>query len=204
MAESIIDGTGSNYYLRVNPDGSILIQLTGSGGYYYQDKATSALPVIAYEHHEVHDGNHFNIRNFSTPLNSGLTINFGFFTPNGSKWTHLLWKFEGATLSGGTPISPMNNNRNAVKSAGTLVYLNPVVSGAVGTVTSGLLIGCHSKGFEAATPSKASLSSDTQQSDEWILRSGTAYLIAIKSVGANNIIDYEFTGYDHTDRIKQF
>lgn len=185
----------------------------GDFGTFDQDESTHADVTIEYEHHAIHKGKHFNVRNFSTPLNSGATLNIGFTTPNGSTWTHLIWKaegttqtefrtFEGATLSGGTTITPRNNNRNCPISALTLLSLNPVISGV--TPTSGLLIGAHSKGFESATPARAALSADASQSDEWVLKSGTTYLFEFKSVGANNIIDYEFTGYNHADKTKQF
>lgn len=191
-------------------------QIVGSGGYDLGiDKSSKAVSILAYEHHEIHDGNHYNIRNFVSGLGSGVPICYGITTPNGSSWMHLLWDtegttqtevrfWEGATLSGGTTVNSVNNNRNSTKTCGCIWQFNSVVSGAVGVATSGTLLENHSKGWEATTPSKGSLNASITREDEWVLKSGTTYLWVAKSVGANNVVDFSFRYYMHTDREKQF
>lgn len=214
MAESILDGTGSNYYLRVNPDGSINSQLLGSGGYYLgYDKSSKAITSIDYSHHEAHDGNHYNIRGFSSPLGSGGIFTWCVTTPNGSKWAHMAYQIEGTTqteiyvyenasCSGGTVITPRNNNRNALDNSMLTIKQGAIISGTNGALASGLLIETHSKGLEGATPSKGTINGIITREDEMILRSGTTYLYVVKSVGANNILDFAGTWYEHTDREK--
>ena len=67
--------------------------------------------------------------------------------------------------------------------------------------TSGTLIESHSKGLIGATPSKATAVGNASREDEWILKSGTAYLWEIKTAGAGNVIDYSATWYEHTNKI---
>jgi hypothetical protein len=185
----------------------------GVNGNLTQDKSSGDLSVITQEHHEIHDGNHFNVRGFTTLPTSGNTICFGVLTPTGSKWTHFLFDvegttqtevriWEGATLSGGTAVIAFNNNRNSTNVSNLTIRANPVISGL--SATSGLLLASHSKGLEGTTPSKASQVAQTGREDEWIFKSGTSYLTEIKSVGAGNIVDYAATWYEYTDLVKQW
>ena len=185
----------------------------GARGPMNLDTATNALVTITYEHHEIHDGSHYNIRGFSSPLASGARLSFGVAVPAGSKWPHLLFdvegttqtevrEYEGATLSGGTLVTAYNNNRNSTNVSSLVIRSNPVISGT--SPTSGTLLASHSKGLAGTTPSKASAIGEIDRTDELILKSGTTYLYEIKSVGASNIIDYSATWYEHTDKVKQF
>ena len=189
--------------------------LVGSNGYFYQDKSTSSLPTIDYAHHETHDGNHYNIRGFSAPIASGVSLNWSVLTPAGSKWAHMTFQIEGTTqtevyvyeavtTSGGTAVTPINNNRNAGDNSILTIKSNVVISGTNGVLASGTLIEQHSKGLEAATPSKSTVNGNVTREDEMILKSGTTYLYVVKSVGTGNIIDYAGVWYEHTDRIKQW
>jgi hypothetical protein len=213
MAEQIIDGNGSGYFMAVNPDGSINSVLKGSGGYVYQDKSSSAIPSIDYPHHELHDGNHFFIQGFSI-VNSGGCTCFGTTTQNGSKWVHMLFNvnstqvtefniFEGATLSGAISVTPINSNRNANKISILSITYNPVVSG--GTPTSGTKIFSSRFGVSGGTVGQPLRGQGgTRAENEIILKSGTTYLWEIISLSPLNLIDYEGNWYEHTDRIKQF
>ena len=232
MGEYIINGSGVQYPMVVNSDGSInttsvgLGSVTcyqksvpwiigGSGGYFYNDKSTKAMPSIDYAHHEVHDGNHYNVRGFTSGLGSGAGLIWCVTTPNTTKWAHMTFQIEGTTqtevyvyegvsCSGGTAITPRNNNRNAGDNSSLILMQNPVISGANAVAASGVLIEKYSKGLEGTTPSKSSFNGEVTREDEMILKSGTTYLYYIKSVGAGNIIDFAGTWYEHTDRENQF
>jgi len=176
------------------------------------DSSTQSLNTIMYEHHEIHDGSHYNIRGFASGLTSGVSLNFGLTTPNTSKWTHLVFEitgtnqtelrgWEGATLSGGTAVTSMNNNRNSTNTYGGTIVSNPVISGS--SPTSGTLIEAHSQGLIGTPPSKAEQNGTADREDEWILKSGTTYLWEIKAAGAN-IVDYAARFYEHTDKVQQW
>jgi len=165
--------------------------------------------TIDVSHHEIHCGDHFNYRNFKT-IGSGIgsSINIGITTPNNVVWNHLLWDVEGTsqteirvwespTLSGGTIISGLNNNRNMTRIHSATFKQNVTISGA--SPTSGLLLEAHSKGQTGATPARASFNASAGREDEWVLRSGTTYLFSITSADASNIIDYSFKWYEHLD-----
>jgi len=214
MPEIIIDGWATGSPLRVYDDGSVNSRLLGSGGYSLgYDKSSKAVTSIDYAHHELHDGNHYNIRGFSAPINSGVFFTWCVTTPNGSKWAHMTYQiegttqteiyvYEGANCSGGTAITPRNNNRNAGDNSILTIKQGAVISGTNGLLASGTLIESHSKGFEGATPSKASVNAEVTREDEMILKSGTTYVYVVKSVGTGNILDFAGTWYEHTDREK--
>lgn len=176
------------------------------------DKATHGIINIPNEHHQVHDGNHYNVKNFST-IGSAETIVFGVTTPNTTKWAHMFFAidgttqtevrmWEGATLSGGTIGSSFNNNRNSTNVSSLVIKQDPTVSGT--SPTSGTLLSASSRGLIGATPSRAESAGKTEEQKEWILASGTTYMWEIKSVGAGNIVDYACRWYEHTDKTTQF
>lgn len=209
-------GNGTNYAMVDNSlgtnDGRLWIaQIGDTGNSFAQDKSTNATTTIGYEHHEIHDGGHYNIRGFES-LGVGENITFGFQTSAGSQWAHLVFEitgtnqteirgWEGATISGGTVVPPINNNRNSTKTCGCIITSNPVVSGT--SPTSGTLIESHSQGLTGTPPTKASQNGTADRGDEWILKSGTTYMWEIKAVGAS-IIDYAARWYMHTDKTQQF
>ena len=123
------------------------------------DGATNTLQTIEYEHHEIHGGTHFYICDFET-LNSGATADFAVTTPAGSKWSHMIFEvngtsqtemriYEGATVSGGTSTTPLNNDRNSDTASVLTVSKNPSVS------VAGTVIYAQSKGLGGATPNAA-------------------------------------------------
>ena len=199
---------------RLFTTGSGITQIYGSGiaGPINVDNATLNIISIDHPHHEVHDGDHYNIRNITT-LGSNAALEFGVSTPVGSKWAHMTFAiegtsqtelrvWEGATLSGGTAITAINNNRNCGNISILTIKSNPVVSGA--SATSGTLLEVHSKGLAGTNPAAADSFGSITREDEMIMKSGTSYLYEIKSRDTNNIIDYSATWYEHTDKVKQW
>jgi len=191
----------------VSPYGELIVNGSRS-----IDPTNDSMRIITNEHSKIHQGEHFNLRGFSS-INSGGTLNFGVTTPNGSKWCHLVFTvdgttqtevygYEGATLSGGTILSGLNNNRNSPTLPTLQIRRNVVISGT--TPTSGLLIESHSKGREGTNPSEADSSSSVSREDEWILKSGTTYLWTIISQGSGNIIDFSSSWYENTDKLRLF
>ena len=205
MPDAIIDGTGSAFSWAIESNNAGKVNIAPK----HTDTTTNAVKCIDYPHNEIHSGDHYNIRNFTTLAASGNRITFGVTTPNTTKWAHMLFEiegttqtevrtWEGATCSGGTAVTPFNNNRNSVDTSTLTIVSDPTISGA--TPTSGTLIESHSRGLEGATPAKSSSAGTAKREDEWILKSGTTYIWEIKSVGDDNIIDYSATWYEHTNK----
>lgn len=185
------------------PSGNVMQVQIGPGD------IISNLPVIVdFAHHQIHEGEAFNYRNFTT-LSSGQTLNIS-FSPSGTSTSaatspHLLFDiegttqtelrfWEGATLSGGTIISGLNNNRALNGAYKTIIRTGVTISGS--SPSSGLLLEAHSKGLEGATPVAGKSTGMITRDDEWIIKPGSVYLMEIKSVGANNVIDYSIKWYE--------
>jgi len=205
--------TGSRAVGTTNLLGNVQLY-SGLHGPIGVDKSSYAIPIIGYEHHEIHDGNHFYLSNYSI-IGSGLgsSLFFGVTTPNGSKWIHLTYGisstlvtqsklYEGATLSGGTAVNCWNSNRNSLNTCSVNIRYRPTISGV--TPTSGTLITASSWGTATATPSKQGVGGQEIRNNELILKSGTTYLIQITSASADNLISYDANWYEHTDKVKQF
>lgn len=200
----------------VTPNGELVVSLFGQGvGPLEIDKSTLVLPTIDSIHQEIHEGDHFFLRNFIT-IGSGVgsTIFFGIDTPNGSKWIHFFYTlqsngmmiskiWEGTTLSGGTTVNYFCNNRNSTNTGQIIIKSNPVISGAV--PTSGTLISASAAGLATGQGAVSNrFGGVTQREEEIILKSGTTYLVEINSISNANTISYDATWYENTDKIKQW
>ena len=88
------------------------------------DGATRALPVIEYEHHEIHSGSHYYVEGHAT-LGAGGVLRVMLVTPDTAKWAHFVWSissslglttdfYEGAVggMAGGARATIHANNRN--------------------------------------------------------------------------------------------
>jgi hypothetical protein len=167
------------------------------------DETTQCVKTIDFEHHEIHEGDHFSVTGFES-VNSGASVNFVTQTPNTTKWTHMTFDvqgtsqteirvYEGATWSGGTSSSPINNNRNSATTSTLTVSYKPTVT------ASGTLIYSQSRGLKGATPAVADNVGNIVRTHELILKSGTSYLWAIKSADDSNVISYQGHWYEHTN-----
>lgn len=170
------------------------------GRYYAVDKATYALNVIPYEHHEIHAGSHFNYCDYALNQANGATIEILLTTPDTTKWTHFTFEFfasEGATLDlyegptgivGGTSITPRNNNRNSDTVSTVTMIKDPTSIAADGTKAAGFLAGGgRTAGFSS-------------REKENILKQNTTYLARITSLAVSNDIAWCSEWYEHTDK----
>jgi hypothetical protein len=172
----------------------------------YLDRATQGVNVLEYEHHEVHAGSHFYNVNFFV-LGNNENYDIAFKTADTKKWVHFVENisgtsqtefriYEGATVTGGTPLTIFNNDRNSSNiSESTLVH-TPTVN------ELGALIYPMSSGLAGNPPSRAQATDGiTTRSRELILKQNTTYLIRLTSKQAGNIVGYEMEWYEHTNKI---
>ena len=122
--------------------------LINPGGRGAVDNSTGAIETITYPHHEIHEGNHFYIEGHTTLANAE-ELRVKLVTPDTAKWAHFLWEissnnilttelWEGASggMTGGSGVTPLNNNRNS-PNASVLV----ITSGVAVATSDGLKIG---------------------------------------------------------------
>lgn len=164
------------------------------------DNSTHSLQTIEYEHHEIHAGSHYNYCDYTAAgLVSGAITNIVIQTSNTDELVHLALEaysatgatielYEGATgISGGTTITPRNNNRSSTNTSNTTIILNPTIT-TDGTRAAGFLAGAgRNAGF-------------ADRDKENILARNTIYLARITSTAAQNRISWCMEWYEHTDK----
>lgn len=189
--ESDISSNG-NTQLNVTPFAS-------TGTEYKIDEATGSFTVVEYEHHEIHSGSHYFICDYSLGEANGATIEFVITTDNSTSWMHSTLDFsasEGATLdlykdptgiTGGTTITPVNNNGNSLNTSLATVIKDPTSITSNGTRAVGFLAGGgRTSGFN-------------QREREIVLEQDTVYLFRITSLAVSNDIGWCFEWYEHAN-----
>ena len=92
------------------------------------DEESGGLITIDFEHHEIHEGDHYFIIDVSDlPINNVFDMQFT--TPNTTKRIHFVWElvasaevewfiYEGATINvAGTSVTPFNNDRDSANTS---------------------------------------------------------------------------------------
>jgi hypothetical protein len=164
------------------------------------DASTQDIQAIEHEHAEIHGGDHYNYCDYSLGVALNATIEFVLTTPNTTKWLHLVFDvfsstgarielYEGTSgVSGGTTITPRNNNRNSSNTSGVTLVKDPASITSDGTRAAGFLAGANrSGGF-------------VQREKEYVLKQNEIYLLRITSLAASNNISWCAEWYEHTDK----
>jgi len=173
------------------------------------DRPTHTLQTIEYEHHEIHAGSHFFVKNYQT-LSINQVLDFTFVTPNTTKWTHFLWDlatesqtnwliYEGATITNAlaNALTPLNSDRNSLNaSVNTLrfeVQANLAGANADTNVTGATLIASGISGVGKGGQGVSGRDS------EIILKQNTIYCFRAIATSAG-YINYDMEWYEHTNR----
>ena len=163
---------------------------------------TGAIKTIEYEHHEIHQGDHFFINNFMA-LGVDQSLVYTFIASATAKWAHVQFKlqaigtmesyiYENAVVNvAGSVVTPINNNRNSLNASTLVVRTGDTFTGNGNQISA-------SKFGSGTNPSNR-LAGNSSRSDEIILKQGAIYRIVFTSKIASNVIDYSFTWYEHTD-----
>ena len=162
------------------------------------DSMTSVIKTIDYGHSEIHNGDTFFWKSYSTIANN-VEKNFIIVTPNTTKHSHFVFDarssntmtiglYEGATYTAetGTARTPFNANRNSATASVNTLIEDPTIL-TVGTVLVGDQITGGTEG------SMANISRD-----EIILKQNTIYLLRLTSRTPGNIIGWKLEWYEHT------
>jgi len=172
-----------------------------SGSGTKDDPYHPRMNTLDYAHWEIHSGSHYFYENYVELGNGGIQ-SIEITTPDTTKWAHLLFSvhsdltaiielLEGpAAGTGGSEVTPVNNNRNSSNTSGLTVKTG-VTAGAGGTSLMKRHIGSGTNP-SSARPGEASRDS------EILLKQNTIYLLKITSGAASNNVDYRLSWYEHT------
>lgn len=171
------------------------------------DASTQALIMVDYEHHEIHGGSHYFIKDVvDLALNNVIDIQFT--TPDVTKWNHLTFSitcesetewfiYEGASIvAAGTTLPAINNNRNSLNTTQNTVDLQDNTSLAnanADTDVSGateLAHGIVGSGKDGGTNGR---------SEEIITKQNTIYCFRAIANSAG-FVDVSLEWYEHTNK----
>jgi len=161
--------------------------------------STSAIAIVDYPHHEVHQGSYFFICN-NVNLGNGGVFDISFVTPNTTTWAHMLFNisandgegsfkiFEGATVNvAGTALTPRNSNRNSLNASVLTARIGDTFT-ATGTDIYTQFVGSGKTGGKL-----------TRQ-NEIILKQNTTYIFRVTNeTSVVNDISYCAEWYEHAN-----
>ena len=180
------------------------VQVVQGGGILQLDNATWAVNAITYEHHEIHDGNHYYVCDAST-VASGDSLDFQLTTPNTTKWLHMTFNIEGTQQttieifedanvdSDGNAVTAYNNDRNSANTTDLVLIQEGGTVNSVGTIIYTQTFGV------AGNPNRAKQGIDDRDK-EIILKQNSTYRFVITSGGNGNVITYCGEWYEHTNK----
>ena len=160
-------------------------------------------PSVQLPHHRIHEGNHFTIHRITTSL-AGIKY-FLIIPPpvqvphSATVEIHVIFdivsdlgvQFEffedGTVTANGSPLMPINNNRNSLTTALTQVFEDPTVT------SDGLKLAEERIG---SATSGGSTGEEFRDEDEFVLRIGSIYLIKIIPLNPPINITTEISWYD--------
>jgi hypothetical protein len=171
------------------------------------DIATHSIQTIEYEHHEIHSGSHYFVESsVDLPINNVFDMQFT--TPNTASWTHFTFDlacesetnwyiYEGATINtAGTTITPVNNDRNSIKTSGNTVAgitNGSVVDANADTATAGATL------IASGIIGAGRTGGNTERNREIIFKQNTIYCLRAVAVAAG-YISFNAQWYEHTNK----
>lgn len=166
------------------------------------DNNVAALKTITYDHHEVHDGNHYFYSDCLDPLGSGSVQNYVINVPDSDVAPHFTFIvtgslstnigiYEGGDRTGTTAQTPRNNNRRSGNAS--VISLFKGLSGGT-TDGTNLHPDCFGSGTAGGSGGAA------KRSEEIILARNTQYIIRVTSNTNGNRISVHFDWYEHISK----
>lgn len=167
------------------------------------DSSTSVLTTIDYGHHEIHAGSHYFVQGVDYDFDKGDSLVFSTCVPDdGTKDIHMLFEIsssgicsvlvtESDSTSGGTLITPKNNNRNSSKTSILTLRFQPTIQSIGDTL---LQAGWGASG-QGNNPGFGGASA---RDDEIILKNDTCTTWWFRSGTDNSTITYRGSWYEHT------
>jgi hypothetical protein len=162
----------------------------------HYDATSRLLSTIWAEHSAIHKWWHFTISDYATNVNSTYVKRICFTTPNTDKRLHFFFAvfsaqgmtyqfYEWTNITGWTPLTPVQNQRNIVNGSTATIVEDPTVN-SVGTRLIWWLAGW---GRQAAGDAREK---------EFVLKQNTTYMLVMSSLYNNNDLDWDFEWYEYT------
>ena len=169
------------------------------------DASTNSLQTISYEHHEVHAGSHYTCVDNAT-LNAAEVLDTLIYTPNTTKYMHLIFEahgalhtqvdmYEGSSHNASGSKTCRNNNRN-YDDTPTTTLNTTALDGSHGTNIYVTQFGIDAGGGANRVTSGGAV----RGSEEWILKPNERYLVRVTSLTASNPVSIRFSWYEHADK----
>lgn len=165
------------------------------------DPTANALKTTSEAHHEVHEGNHFEVAG-SFSLASGDTSLIVFDVADSIKYSHMVFAFDvlaattivisegGAYIRAPDTLNVVNNNRNvsilSIMDTVFVIHNDSTLISRYGTTLFTHTLGAGQK--TAGT---------LKREAELILKNDSLFVVKITSDAASNKVDYEFLWYEH-------
>ena len=176
----------------------------GAGDYdqVRMDAATNVLATIEYEHHEIHDGSSFVVREVQSV--DTTTFKWLITTPATTKYAHMIFNVsctgemlvvvtEGADRVDGDLITPVNRYRVGSPAAATVVVSRAPTEGA----TDGAIVLTTQRVGATGVASKTIESGEARGIAEYVLKPATKYIVAITTYAAV-YVSIGLDWYEHT------
>lgn len=166
----------------------------------YMEYDNYAQVGIDFPHHQIHEGNHFFASDYvdlntagtlilaiSTASGTGTDVHFRSDITAAAATTMTL--YEGATVSGGTTITAINNNRGSSNTSELTIVKDPTIT------VSGTVISNNKVGSTSGNPHNL-YGGHADRDSELILKDNTTYLYYITSNADSNAVDYSLSWYE--------
>jgi len=164
------------------------------------DELTGYDISVLVEHHKIHEGNHFFITGFQS-RDTDEEIVFGITTPDTDEQAHVntfieaqshieIYVYEDSTFTGGTPVVPINNNRNSDNTSNMVLVSAPTVTDI------GDLLRSTSSGKSGVNPVATDTGGIQARDRELVLKRNTKYIFKTISKDDDNIISFEASWYE--------
>ena len=166
------------------------------------ENTTWSLPTMSYPHAELHAGRHFFLAD-TFSLDANDTLDYCIFQTDTTRWAHMLWNVnstkgliihitEAATFSGGTAVTPVNNNRNSSNAS-----ILTITSACTETVAGDTI---YSKQIGDATNPNSGIPGAESRDTEIIYKQNTKYIVKMKSLANSNVVSIGPEWYEHIDK----
>ena len=168
------------------------------------DYTTHILKAISPTEAAINEGNHYYIEGFTT-LADTETLYVKLVTPDSGVWSHFRWSitsngilesyfYEAVSggMTGGSGVTPLNNNRNSVNASGLVITKGVTVAENLGTTISQFKVG--GTGFKSAVGGTSTLT------DKIVLKQNTIYQRKFLSGTADNIVSFRASWIEHTNK----
>jgi len=172
------------------------------------DPVTGAVMTVMYEHHEIHEGDHYFVRGYQD-LAINNVLDFTLLTPNTAKWLHWTWQIETesetnwivyenaiATNPLANIITPNNSNRNSINTSGAVMKYELQASLAAANADTN--IGGATL-LESGISGQLRTAGQANRSNEMILNQNTLYCLRAIATAAG-YINFTMEWYEHTSK----